>query len=137
MRWICKTSQAKAASLAAVLYYCNDICNTEAMGRPRRTSDPDLASRLRGYLAERRCTLTDVARTIGVDKATVSRAMAEEAFSSDLRTRIAALTRGVQHQETVVDMLQESLRLLASADRLRQDAERLLSQAIDRAARTQ
>jgi transcriptional regulator with XRE-family HTH domain len=107
------------------------------MGRPKRLPDPVLAARLRSYLKERRRTVTDVAAMVGVDKATVSRALADEAFSRNLQSKIATLTQGTGSKATIATLLQESLRLLTTSDRLRQDAERLLSQALDRAAQTQ
>lgn len=100
------------------------------MGRPKRIADPVLSKRLHAYMQDRALTGTDMAAMLQVDKATISRAIADAAFSSALRFQITLLIDPVA-SEAPHKLLHKSLHLLSISDRLRQDAEAMISKALD------
>lgn len=77
---------------------------------------------------------TQMAALLSVDKSTLSRSLSSSSFSSRLRLRAQKIAMSEQG-ETTEYVLHKSLYLLEQADRLRQEASRLIVEAIDRAAR--
>lgn len=106
------------------------------MGRPARKLDVVLAEDLRSYMDENGRTVTEVAAMVGVDKATISRALATATFSRSLDAKVAYLVKPRPSSSSVGNLLQKSLHLLEMSDRLRVEAERMLTQALDRATQT-
>lgn len=79
----------------------------------------------------------DIGLALGVDKATVSRSLREDAFSRALRTRVSAFLRSAAPADDLGSALQESLRLLQLSARMQADAERMIAEALDRALPSQ
>lgn len=102
------------------------------MGRPARVHDRDLAEQLRSHLREHGLTLTEAAAAIGVDKSTLSRSLKNSAFSHSLRGAVATLIRDDEGITTATKLLHKSLHLLNLSDRIRQNAERMIAEALDR-----
>ena len=73
---------------------------------------------------------------VGADKGTISRALSTMTFSRSLAARISHLVSPSGTTAPISELLQKSLRLLSMSDRLRQDAERMLSQALDQTTQT-
>lgn len=105
------------------------------MGRPARIQDNDLVARLRSHMRERGHTLTEVSKEVGFNKSTLSRALKNGAFSRPLRRAVGDLVGDKGKIQSTADLLQESLRLLGHSDRMRQDAERMIAEALDRTAK--
>lgn len=102
------------------------------MGRPARVHDKDLAEQIRSHLSERGLTLTEAATAIGVDKSTLSRSLKNSAFSHSLRGAVATLIRDDEGTTSAATLLHKSLHLLNLSDKMRQDAERMIAEALDR-----
>lgn len=105
------------------------------MGRPSRIHDGRLVERLRLHMAERGYTLSEVANAVGFDKSTLSRSLSKGAFSRSLRGAVAELLGEDGEADTTAKLLLKSLRLLSLSDRMRQDAERMIAEALDRTAK--
>ncbi|EZP49966.1 hypothetical protein BW41_03291 [Sphingomonas sp. RIT328] len=80
---------------------------------------------------------SDVAELLGVTKATVSRMLSRNAFSTDLRERTERLLSGGAPFENATMLLHKSLRIIAECDRLLDAARALTAQALDLAERKQ
>jgi hypothetical protein len=106
------------------------------MGRPARIFDEHLHEALRSYMKMYGRTVTEVAAMVSADKGTISRALSTRTFSRSLATRIASLIAPTTDAMSVKVLLQKSLHLLTMSDRLRRDAERMLSQALDLTTQT-
>lgn len=100
------------------------------MARPSRIADQDLAERLREQMHSHGWTGSDVARMLRVDKGTVSRALSSSSFSLALRPRVAMLIDPAG-QSSISELLHNSLHKLRLADKLRRDAEVMISTALD------
>jgi len=86
-------------------------------------------------MSEHGLTLTDAATAVEVDKSTLSRSLKNGAFSRSLRGAVATLVCSDEGAVTTVGLLHKSLRLLSLSDRVRRHAERMIVEALDRAAK--
>lgn len=118
------------------VYFYNLFCNNKLMGRPAKRLDEKLHLELRSYMDLHGLTSTEVAAMVGVDKGTISRALSTMTFSRSLATRIVRLVSPSSATKPISKLLHKSLHLLSISDRLRQDAERMLSQALDLTTQT-
>lgn len=107
------------------------------MGRPARLDDQHLRERLRSAMTSRGMSASDVAKVLGVSRATVHRALQTGTFSRPVQLAAAGFVGSSTTDRHLQGLLQESLHLLGLSDKLRKEAERMIFLALDQSGQTQ
>ena len=107
------------------------------MGRPSRIHDQALSEDLRLTMRTRGISVAQVALAIDFSRATVHRALQSGSFSRSLRAAVYTFIDVPAGEKSPHELLQKSLHLLELSDRLRRDAERMISLVLDQSAKTQ
>lgn len=124
---LCRVS----SSLVMPIAKTQRLCNTTLVTRPARKNDPELTERVRAHMAACGLSVSALAANVNVHKATLSRSLAQGAFSNDLRLRLESVALPEADACDRVRSLHKALRLMLAADRLRERAGRLLIDALD------
>jgi len=82
-------------------------------------------------MSTERLAVSDVASMIGIDRSTLGRSLEAAAFSRSVARRLREIIGPAKKRQTVDSKLRNALRLIAASDRLRQQADRLLNDALD------
>lgn len=106
------------------------------MGRPSRQSDILLRDELRDIIAVRKLSVGEVAVTIGFSRSTLHRALQTGSFSRALKAAAHAFIGKSEKPLSSQQLLHKSLHLLELSDKLRRDAERMISLALDQSSQT-
>jgi hypothetical protein len=80
--------------------------------------------------------VAQVATTVGFSRATLHRALQTGSFSRPLKIAVNAFVGATGKTGSSQDLLQKSLQLLELSDKLRRDAERMISLALDQSGQT-
>lgn len=101
------------------------------MGRRARSYDPLLAVKLREFMARERKSQNELAILLGLDKATVSRSMSSQSFSTKFQRKAEAMLRLSGKGNESSDLVLKLLRISAECSTLLGSAQTLLAQALD------
>lgn len=106
-------------------------------GRPARTPDPKLATRVRQHMTTRHLSLRAFAASLDVSPATLSRSLQKEAFSRELHAALIHELPPENVHAAADDLLREALHIIADAVTLSNRADELVRSALDRLGTTQ
>jgi len=87
-------------------------------------------------MSVRQLSVEQVATSIDFSRATLHRALQTGTFSRALKVAVHAFVGATNETKSPQELLQQSLHLLELSDKLRRDAERMISLALDQLGQT-
>jgi hypothetical protein len=112
--------------------FSNILCNAWRMrGRPPKLSNPLLAEELKKKAAGRGWSMRRLASEANLHVSTVTRSLNDESFSGPVMTALLRALGKVGDKNAASALLHKSLLLLDQSNKIRDEAEAALREALD------